>query len=215
MGQEKSSSDNNQGNWGQEFSSSTSSSADQGNWGQEVPQYDGIDDNDSYSTSNLLKEKIIAEITEVLQFILVKRTDVRSRFDIPYIAQYKKEYVATNLKYEDLWTIYEYDEKWCGLQSKKLSQSVRDMYKESEMDGIDLYQSLIKHASNIEDVEDLVAHFQLCSCQVSSNKDSTERKKRRSSRRDPYTLAKQSNINEFVSLIGISTFQYSENLSLN
>lgn len=191
-----------QGSWGQEMSSN------QGSWGQELPQYDGMDDVDmNGSTSNLLKEKIIAEITQVLHFILI------NRYDIPYIAQYKKEYVATNLKYDDLWTIYEYDEKWSSLQSKK--QLIRDLYRESQMSGIDFYQTLVNQSTNIEDVEDLISHFQLNAGPSSNTKDSTERKKRRSSRRDPYTVAKQSKASGITQHFGLTPMQYSENISLN
>ena len=38
---------------------------------------------------------------------------------IPYIANYKKEYVEPELELYDLWRIWSWDEKWCQLCSRK------------------------------------------------------------------------------------------------
>ena len=40
---------------------------------------------------------------------------------IPYIANYKKEYVEPELDLYDLWRIWAWDEKWCQLCSRKNS----------------------------------------------------------------------------------------------
>ena len=40
---------------------------------------------------------------------------------IPYIANYKKEYVEPELELYDLWRIWAWDEKWCQLCSRKSS----------------------------------------------------------------------------------------------
>lgn len=203
------------GGWGQEFSDNNNSNnntdnGDQGNWGQELSQYDGMDDI-AHSTSSLLKEKVIDEIRQVLQFMLLKRPDQLSRFDIPYIAQYKKEYVATNLKYDDLWTIYEYDQKWCNLKAKQ--NTVKDLYRGSTMNGIDFYQSLMKQAATVEDVEDMITHYQLYNAPPVPDKP--ERKVRKSSRKDTYAIAKQSNVAQFALQFSLSPMQYAENVSLS
>ena len=40
---------------------------------------------------------------------------------IPYIANYKKEYVEPELDLYDLWRVWVWDEKWCQLCSRKSS----------------------------------------------------------------------------------------------
>ncbi|CAG0900948.1 unnamed protein product [Cyprideis torosa] len=39
--------------------------------------------------------------------------------EVPFIAFYRKEYVEPELKINDLWTVYHYDEKWCQLKKRK------------------------------------------------------------------------------------------------
>jgi len=40
---------------------------------------------------------------------------------IPYIANYKKEYVEPELDMYDLWRVWQWDEKWCQLCTRKKS----------------------------------------------------------------------------------------------
>ncbi|CAB4018053.1 Transcription elongation factor SPT6 [Paramuricea clavata] len=40
-------------------------------------------------------------------------------FEVPFIAHYRKEYVEPELKIEDLWRVWEFDEKWCQLNTRK------------------------------------------------------------------------------------------------
>ena len=40
-------------------------------------------------------------------------------FEVPYINFYCKEYVQPELKINDLWQIYKYDEEWCKLTARK------------------------------------------------------------------------------------------------
>jgi transcription elongation factor SPT6 len=168
---------------------------DEYSWGNDMMH----DEND---TSSQLREKIVSQITDVLRFILI------NRFDIPYIAQYKKEYFKSNLNDSDLWTIFDYDEKWRSLQLRK--QHVRNLYS-SEATIAEFYYNLLDKAEEIEDVEDLASHFTL---HFSSRREDDTRR-RRASRRDTYLEAKKTKAGEFVANFGITSTQYAENLNAN
>ncbi len=40
-------------------------------------------------------------------------------FEVPFISSYRKEYVQPDLTINDLWKVYEYDEKYCQLKTRK------------------------------------------------------------------------------------------------
>eukprot|EP00117_Sycon_ciliatum_P042302 scpid17102/ scgid30794/ Transcription elongation factor SPT6; Protein pandora len=58
-------------------------------------------------------EDAVPRIREVIHLI---RKDM---FEVPFIAQYRKEFYEPQLSVDDLWKIYEFDEKWCQLQKRK------------------------------------------------------------------------------------------------
>ena len=66
-----------------------------------------------YSTSEKKAEPIIARIKEVLNFI---RNEL---FEVPFIAQYRKEHYEPELDLNALWKVYEMDEKYCQLKTRK------------------------------------------------------------------------------------------------
>ena len=59
------------------------------------------------------KEAALEKIRNALEHIRIKN------FEAPYINFYCKEYVQPELKINDLWQIYKYDEEWCKLTSRK------------------------------------------------------------------------------------------------
>ena len=45
---------------------------------------------------------------------------MRQQFnEVPFIAFYRKEYIRPELKINDLWRVYHFDELWCKLQTRK------------------------------------------------------------------------------------------------
>ena len=42
-----------------------------------------------------------------------------SLYEVPFIAFYRKEFIKKDLNINDLWCIYEYDEKWELLQRRR------------------------------------------------------------------------------------------------
>uniref|UniRef100_A0A914VLR4 Suppressor of Ty 6 homolog n=1 Tax=Plectus sambesii TaxID=2011161 RepID=A0A914VLR4_9BILA len=62
-----------------------------------------------------------AKIREALKFMR------NQLFEVPFIAFYRKEYVEPELGINDLWKIYQWDEKWCLLQQRM--QRLSDLMK--------------------------------------------------------------------------------------
>lgn len=52
-------------------------------------------------------------IFDVLKFIK------ESLYEVPFIAFYRKEFIKKDLNINDLWCIYEFDEKWEILQRRR------------------------------------------------------------------------------------------------
>jgi transcription elongation factor SPT6 len=163
-----------------------------------ISQFDGTVDDEART----LREKSVSAIKEVLRLMVV------NNYDIPYIAHYKKEHYHPLLNKDHLWTIYEYDEKWCTLQAKK--QHVAELYREvtSVPFPLDLYTSLLELATTVEEVEDLASHFQL-----HIGRQETGRKRR--VKKDLYTQAKKTNVKELAAGFGLTPHQYAECLSMS
>lgn len=59
------------------------------------------------------QSSVVGNIQQVLNYI-------RNEFcEVPYIAHYRKEYYQPGLSVDDLWYVYQWDEKWCQLQERK------------------------------------------------------------------------------------------------
>ena len=86
-----------------------------------------ITEQDQYSqreVSQWLKNKdaTIEKIRNALEHIRIKN------FEPPYINFYCKEYVLPELKINDLWQVYFFDEEWCKLVSRK--KSLRRLFEQ-------------------------------------------------------------------------------------
>jgi transcription elongation factor SPT6 len=63
-------------------------------------------------------------------------------FEVPFIANYRKEYVEPELSVEDLWMIWQWDERWCKFQARKrnlvrLFAAVQDYQRQKIKDNQD------------------------------------------------------------------------------
>ncbi len=57
---------------------------------------------------------------------------MRQQFhEVPFIAFYRKEYVLPELKINDLWRVYQMDELWCKLQSRK--KNLRKLWEKMQL----------------------------------------------------------------------------------
>ncbi|XP_020627478.1 transcription elongation factor SPT6-like [Orbicella faveolata] len=67
----------------------------------------------AYSNDEERKEAFVGKIREALNLMR------NQLFEVPFIANYRKEYIEPELNIEDLWKIWEWDEKWCQLRTRK------------------------------------------------------------------------------------------------
>ncbi|KAI6241999.1 Suppressor of Ty 6-like protein [Aphelenchoides fujianensis] len=106
------------------------------------------------------------KIQEVLAFIR------NSNFEVPFIAFYRKEQVDEWLRLNDLWTIYEFDEKWLHFRDRKerlrslysrMDKFVRDLGQQDELIRpiTDKNFQDLQMANNGEEIMDCYEHFQL------------------------------------------------------
>jgi transcription elongation factor SPT6 len=56
---------------------------------------------------------VVPKIIHVLEFLR------KERLEIPFIYSYRKDHYGPELQIADLWDIYDWDEKWAHLQSRK------------------------------------------------------------------------------------------------
>jgi transcription elongation factor SPT6 len=70
------------------------------------------------------KEAVIEKIRNAL-------FNIRQEFfEVPFINFYRKEYVQPELKIDDLWRVYFFDEEWCKLQARK--KNLRKLYEQCQ-----------------------------------------------------------------------------------
>ncbi|KFM65277.1 Transcription elongation factor SPT6, partial [Stegodyphus mimosarum] len=114
----------------------------------------------------------IGKIREALNFIR------NQKFEVPFIAFYRKEYVEPDLNINDLWTVYKWDEKWCQLRARK--KNLQRLFERMQqyqcdevmsdpekplseglraLDNSDIFR--LTKAQTVEEVQDCYLHFML------------------------------------------------------
>ncbi|VDM59379.1 unnamed protein product, partial [Angiostrongylus costaricensis] len=76
-------------------------------------------------------------------------------FEVPFIAFYRKELVSSVLSINDLWKVYEWDEKWCHLQNRKKKISLNLQLRCVS------FSHRVQSANSVEAIGDLSAQFHL------------------------------------------------------
>ncbi|KAK5973182.1 Transcription elongation factor spt6 [Trichostrongylus colubriformis] len=159
-------------------------------------------------------------------------------FEVPFIAFYRKELVNSVLPINDLWKVYEWDEKWCHLQSRK--KKLVDLMKRMQYyqtESLQNYRRVVSdddiiEVQNVDTVEvlgDLSAQFHLyygaevgrmldweaAQKDIDEGGDGTNvhgTRFRQSTRNDRYQLCVDNGIGEMVARFGITARQLAENL---
>ncbi|CAD6192953.1 unnamed protein product [Caenorhabditis auriculariae] len=180
------------------------------------------------------RAQVINVIREVLRFIRLKT----NCFEVPFIHFYRKEYINKMLTIDDLWRVYDFDEKWCHLtnRKKKLSdlmtrmQRYQDesedlMVKRRPISDYDIME--VKLAGTMEQLTDIHSNFQLLhgpyveqlinwekERKVMEGEEVGELKTRfkASNRNDKYHLCVENGIGELVGRFGLTAKQFAENL---
>ncbi|EFO98528.1 CRE-EMB-5 protein [Caenorhabditis remanei] len=179
------------------------------------------------------KRAVIDAIKAVLRFIRVRSNS----FEVPFIGFYRKESIDNLLTLNNLWTVYDFDEKWCHLSEKKtklydLMRRMRE-YQElsddltakrrpiSEMDLIE-----INFTETLEQLTDIHANFQLLYGALLEDMTKWEKARRTgeeegheyrakfksSIRNDKYQMCVENGIGELAGRFGLTAKQFAENL---
>ncbi|KAK6047978.1 S1 RNA binding domain protein, partial [Cooperia oncophora] len=159
-------------------------------------------------------------------------------FEVPFIAFYRKELVSNVLSINDLWKVYEWDEKWCHLQNRK--KKLVDLMKRMQYyqtESLQNYRRVVSdddiiEVQNVDTVEalgDLSAQFHVyygsevgrmldweaAQKDIDEGGDGTNvhgTRFRQSTRNDRYQLCVDNGIGEMVARFGITARQLAENL---
>ncbi|KAK6102088.1 SH2 domain family protein [Brugia pahangi] len=182
------------------------------------------------------RAKIAAEapdkIKEALKFIR------NQLFEVPFIAFYRKEYVESCLVINDLWKVYQWDEKWCHLQQRKkrlLELMKRMLNYQMENDNAAGMRIVTEQDMNevhgvqtVEGLMDVSTKFQLYYgpevpkmidwekiqnlSEDDPEREAAEMRFRAATRTDKYMLCIQNGLSGMASRFGLTPLQFAENL---
>ena len=131
--------------------------------------------------------------------------------DIPFIARYRQEYWRSELVQKDLWSILEYDGRWCELVKRKeaLSQKFRN---HSDDEAIQMLQ----RCQTDEDVSDMQAYYDL-KYYVESQAEEAEKLKglKKPVKVSRYRLCQDAKLGELAASFTISAADLAENVERN
>ncbi len=126
---------------------------------------------------------VVPKIVYVLEFLRSQH------LEIPFIFTYRKGYYLPDLELRKLWQIYDWDEKWAHLQSRKAT--LRQLYTQANVAAE--YFKLLEESQTETEVQDLFDHFQMYFSEELA--DTAQRK--RALKRDYYKLIKKTPVSEF------------------
>lgn len=166
------------------------------------------------------RKQFLNAIAAILKFI---REDF---FEIPFIATHRKEYFQEYLSLDDLWAIYDYDEKWKILQERKAKiLSFLELRENSSIDETHLIHYLNKAELEEEDMEDCLEYINYkygkdsfsTSSSVNSGKSTAFKRPvsmiKRIDGKSELLSSKSPILHEFLPKIGITPRQFGINLT--
>jgi transcriptional accessory protein Tex/SPT6 len=120
--------------------------------------------------SDLIPERVRPKIATVLRYFLV------DLFEIPFIVRYRSDYLRPDLGVNELWEIFDWDEKWFHLRRRKEQLKLLIDQIEDEQEKIS-YLGAIDTAQSERDLDDLVDHVVLYNEAVLGQKMSNQNHK--------------------------------------
>ncbi|KAI9002249.1 SH2 domain-containing protein [Gaertneriomyces semiglobifer] len=146
---------------------------------------------------------LIESIFRVLNFMRGENPQgERQFFEVPFIYQHRKDYIAGQLALADLWMIYDLDQQYLALESKKRSVQglLGDVAALSEEATKDEYmKEVVAAASSLQEVTDVLQCIQLkYGEELARAEHSRKQVFKRSRRKTPYEVARKAGIGEFV-----------------
>ncbi|RNA09222.1 transcription elongation factor SPT6, partial [Brachionus plicatilis] len=182
-----------------------------------------------------LEEERIGRVKETLNFI---RNEL---FEVPFIAQYRKEHYEPHLSPADLWTIYHMDEKYCQLSMRKLNlcRLLERMHSYFDSTGVQPHRPIdpldferVKNVTSIDEFLDCYHHFHLhYNSDLTAMKEHEMAAKRantdldldlddfkftkQASKKDAFNYCKSMGLGRLAARFGLSAEKYAQNLHLD
>ena len=166
------------------------------------------------------RKQFLNAIAAIVKFI---RDDF---FEVPFIAAHRKEYFQDYLSLDDLWAVYDYDEKWMLLQERKTRLlSFLECRENSTIDETHLIHYLNKAELEEDDLEDCLeyVHYKygkdsLSTAPTNNNGKSSAFKRptsilKRIDGKSELLSSKSPILTEFLTKIGITPRQFGINLT--
>jgi transcription elongation factor SPT6 len=163
----------------------------------------------------------------------------KDSFEVPFIAMYRREHIEPQLKEEDLWKIWVWDEKWTQLRTrknnmKKLFARMQEYQYDKIKNNPDtvlsdeirvLQDEDIQRLLNVqttEELNDIYRHFLLYygadidvmqnTKRPSADSQEGEKKWKHAYRRDFYAICQENGLAGLAVKFGLSAEQFGENL---
>ena len=128
-------------------------------------------------------------------------------YEIPYIDRYQRDLIP-DFETEDLWTIFDIDEKWCHFKQRK--ENLEKMFEKDQYLE-DSYMQMLRDSRSLDELNDLLQHFHL---HHPEELESLSRHKNPSSNH-LYKVCVSSGLKKEVAQITISADQLGDALEMN
>ncbi|EGC30112.1 hypothetical protein DICPUDRAFT_41908, partial [Dictyostelium purpureum] len=176
----------------------------------------------AFEGSNTNSEKAVEAIAQILKFIQ------QYQLEIPFIYTYEKDIYEPYFTLQDLWNIFDLDEKWAHIKVNK--KNLEAMGKNNKT--IESYEAVLKEGRSEESISDLYDLFQMLNAIekningslgdgydfLSPNNNTNangEPKQKKAIKRDLYTIYTKAGLSKFLSNFGMSAREFGQNLMDN
>eukprot|EP01132_Coremiostelium_polycephalum_P010934 gene10934-13392_t len=168
----------------------------------------------SFDTKEDRDTKAIETIAHILKFIQ------RDMLEIPFIYTYEKDIYEPYFTLQDLWTIFDLDEKWAHIKASKKSLETISTTNSN----LDQYQHILIESKTEENISDLYDLFQMINSQSSDTKSmsksildddsnsNSNSKPKKAIKRDLYTIYSRAGLNRFLTNFGMTAQEFGVNL---
>jgi len=140
-----------------------------------ISQQNFQDPVDTNKVHNGFEAKQVTAIPRIRAALSFMKKDM---FEVPFIATYRKEYIEPELKRDDLWKVYEWDEKYTQFTMRR--ENMRKMFQEMQKYQFELARNdeeaaskpgfkvieqedldRLDTAANLQELMDIYVHFQV------------------------------------------------------
>ncbi|GAM20704.1 hypothetical protein SAMD00019534_038790 [Acytostelium subglobosum LB1] len=165
-----------------------------------------------YDMSFDIKESKDSMMIETIATIL--KFFQREMLEVPFVYAYRKDVFEPQFRLQDLWTIYDLDEKWAHLiaSKKSLEQFI------TANPNLEQYQQTLRECKLEEGITDLYDLFQMINgpdFKAQQQRSDDQPKPKRAIKRDLYTIYTKDGLGKFLPHYGITPQEFGINLMDN